>query len=151
MSNVNEVTFMDLVRKTGVLAYEVGSTANVIRRTAYRESIPLAAKAIDHAINAVQTFKMPMVEKHSYNAKSKSTYVPFAPMAAKVRRVAVTAAAPVVEQAPVAEPVKAIDQLSGLMVAMMDRMDAMEARMNSKPVAVPVAPAPVVNTAEAVA
>ena len=145
MSNVNEVTFMDLVRKTGVLAYEVGSTANVIRRTAYRESIPLAAKAIDHAINAVQTFKMPMVEKHSYNAKSKSTYVPFAPMAVKARRAAVTAAA------PVSEPVKAIDQLSGLMVAMMDRMDAMEARMNSKPVAVPVAPAPVVNTAEAVA
>ena len=145
MSNVNEVTFMDLVRKTGVLAYEVGSTANVLRRTAYRESVPLAAKAVDHAINAVQTFKMPMVEKHSYNAKSKSTYVPFAPMAVKVRRVAVTAAA------PVAEPVKAIDQLSGLMVAMMDRMDAMEARMNSKPVAVPVAPAPVVNTAEAVA
>jgi hypothetical protein len=145
MSNVNEVTFMDLVRKTGVLAYEVGSTANVLRRTAYRESVPLAAKAVDHAINAVQTFKMPMVEKHSYNAKSKSTYVPFAPMAVKVRRVAVTAAA------PVAEPVKAIDQLSGLMVAMMDRMDAMEARMNSKPVAVPAAPAPVVNTAEAVA
>ena len=147
----NEVTFMDLVRKTGVLAYEVGSTANVLRRTAYRDSIPLAAKAVDHAINAVQTFKMPMVEKYSYNAKSKSTYVPFAPMAAKVRRVAVTAAAPVVEQAPVAEPVQAIDQLSGLMVAMMDRMDAMEARMNSKPVAVAVAQAPVVNIAEAVA
>jgi len=66
-------------------------------------------------------------------------------MAVKARRAAVTAAA------PVSEPVKAIDQLSGLMVAMMDRMDAMEARMNSKPVAVPVAPAPVVNTAEAVA
>jgi len=61
----NEVTFMDLVRKTGVLAYEVGSTANVLRRTAYRESVPLAAKAVDHAINAVQTFKMPMVEKYS--------------------------------------------------------------------------------------
>ena len=114
-TNLEEPTFKNILKLTGILAYEVASTANVARRTAYHETLPVVHKAVKHAVISVQGFKAPMVAKHAYNRKSASTYVPVVSGGFKAG--------------------KTVDDSAAVLAAAMkniaERMEAMEARMNA--------------------
>jgi cephalosporin-C deacetylase-like acetyl esterase len=116
-TNLEEPTFKNILKLTGILAYEVASTANCARRIAYRETLPYVHKGVVKAVVAVQGYKAPMVARHQYNQKSASTFVP--------------PALPVTGYKVGQKQDDSAAVLAAAMKNIAERMEAMEARMNA--------------------